>query len=83
MAISFFDTRLFARRHSAMKNANHPIRQYRRQNNLTMYQLADRIGVSASMVHHLEHNRGHTTVRRVLKFCQQNMISPLDFFPDE
>lgn len=66
-----------------MQNIDHPIRKYRQQHDLSQNKLAERIKISPSMLHHLEYNRGHTTVRRVIKFCRDNHLDPLIFFPDE
>lgn len=65
----------------AVRNVDHPIREYRHLNQLSLKELSDQIGITSATLHHLEHNRGQTTIRKVIAFCEKNDLSPSIFFP--
>ncbi len=66
----------------AVRNVDHPIREYRQHNHLSLEDLSDQIGINSATLHHLEKNRGHQVIRKILAFCERNDIKPSVFFPN-
>lgn len=66
-----------------MKKPPHPLRSYRFKKNLSMAELASDLSVCTAYIHNLEHNKSHRPVRRILKYCRDQQVSPEIFFPPD
>lgn len=66
-----------------MKKPKHPLRDYRFERNLSMSELARELKVCPAVLHKLEYNNGHKTVRRVLRYCRDHQVEPEIFFPPD
>lgn len=62
--------------------SSHPLRQYRKQRNLSLEALALEIGIGASDLHHLEYNRGRKVTRKIIAWCHKQQVNPAIFYPD-
>ncbi len=56
---------------------------YRKQQHMTLRQLADEMDINSSTLHRIEHNIGNQTTRKVLDWCRQHNINPDVIFPPE
>lgn len=65
----------------AVRNVDHPIREYRHLHQLSLLELSEQIGINSATLHHLERNRGHPVIRKIIAFCERNDIKPSVFFP--
>lgn len=59
------------------------LRRLRKEKKLTQVELADRLGISASYLNLLEHNRRSITVPLLLRISQILKVDPLVFSPQE
>ncbi len=59
------------------------LRRLRKERNLTQVELADQLGISASYLNLLEHNRRSITVPLLLRLSQLLNVDPLIFSPQE
>ena len=48
-----------------------------------MSELARELKVCPAVLHKLEYNNGHKTVRRVLRYCRDHKVEPEVFFPTD
>lgn len=57
--------------------------KHRQSLNMTQKQLAEEMGVNASILVRVEKNVGNYTVRKILSWCKSNNIDPIDVFPPD